>query len=404
MTDSLYKVTDPLAVYCNPSGIYKLDSCEMAWATYKLLGVERRKRAKLDPGEKIDARDRGKVLHKFIDVAVSRYAKTGEVWAFEGAEGKLAAQDIFRHFSETEGVDGDEYSERELVEAAQWQIRNLGLEAFEVVELHGEPLVERDLTAVVDGLPMQAIVDAVLRHKRTGQVWVVDWKTSTDEIDTKKTLNFTIADKQLELQRLVLEAHGVHVDRAALVQVRSLKPQPPPKTSRGKVTRNLKLVACDADTYRQALLDNDEDITDPKVREKLKTLEASVFSRWLPDISTPEQRAQVRAELLNRARTMQAIARGERLPTMLLSNVSGHLRYVRGCDGCDYKTWCVRTLQNGGRPDFNLVGIDYKFNDKADPANKPDERTTARALTALYEDYCRDCGVEQPNPYAPFKP
>lgn len=407
MSESPYKHQDPLAVYCNPSGINRFDECETKWAISKLLGVERRKRASLDKGPALDARDRGKVLHKFIDVAVKRYAKTGEVWAFEGVEGKRASKDIFRYFSEEEGVDGDEYSERELLAAARYQIPRLRLERFEVVMLDGEPLVELDMRGVFDGLPMQAIVDCVLRHKETGELWVVDWKTTADQIDVRKTACFVLLDKQLELQRIVLEANGIKVDRAALVHVRSLSPQPPPLTkSTKKVTRDLKGVTCGAAEYRQALVDNGEDPDDPKLKPKYEELSRSVFSLWAPDITSPSQRAGLREQLFERARKMQAIARGEKLPSMLLSNVNGNLKYLRGCSKCDNREWCAAYLANGGQPDYALLGITYKLNDKGDPARllPSSERRSPPTTDDLFADYCREYGDDQAHSMKPFEP
>lgn len=422
MSDSPYTVEDPLTVFTNPSGIGREDTCQMKWAVPKLLGVEARPKPR-GMKDELDAKVRGIAVHKLIDFAMRRFAESGQVYAYEGREGKAYAREAFDAVEEKRACELREDECADILAAARSQIPLLGLERFEVVRVGGAPAIELDVKVVLDGpeyagggLPFQAVVDAVLRHRTTAEVWVVDWKTSEDAINSADTANATELDRQLELQRLVLENYGaepVRPDRAALVQIRSLAPGPVPLTAKtNKVTRSLKQLSCTAAEYRQALVDNGEDPDDPKLAPKYEALRHLHYVRWLPDISTPSQRAQMRRELFARAREHQALARGEKLPRMLLSNMSGHMKYVRnGCDRCDLRKWCQATLANDGQPDFTLVGLDYVLNDKASTATvelvkqlRAESRTrTYPNLRDRYADFCRAYGQE-PHAFEPFKP
>ena len=386
MSESIYKAADLSKVAINPSGLSRA-GCEMKWATHALLGVDKRR------GPDTDVRDRGKAMHKFADVYVRHYAETGSLLSLEGREGERFASDIFEDLHDAEGCDFEEETCREILEAARAHLPALGLEDFTVEYLDGQPLVELDLHGTYDGIHYQAIVDAVLRHKVTGELWVVDWKTTNDAINITKSLNYTFHDMQLALQRLVLALNGVKVDRSALVQIRSLAPQPPPLTEKTKkITRSVAKLACDVDTYRAALIANGEDPDDDKLTSKYKEIAECVFVRWLPDVTSPDAQAVLVAEILGKSEQLYQIARGERAPVRQIANVSGHAPFNSGCRRCDYDKWCAAAIQNGGQPDFALVGVDYKRNDKATFASVDSVTPTP---SQAYAEYTKAYGKQR---------
>ena len=91
---------------------------------------------------------------------------------------------------------------------AFWRFQPFDFAKWEVLQApDGTPLVEVVLEASVKGLtrPMRTPCDLALLHKETGEVWIVDFKTTS--FDPRIRCIPTRISPQLALYRFVLQAH-----------------------------------------------------------------------------------------------------------------------------------------------------------------------------------------------------
>ena len=346
----------------NQSGLRRY-ACEEAWALHAVTKI-RKLRGPAHP-----ARDRGKLFHALVEFALREFAETGKPYTFEGFCGRERAREVFSTLYDAEGTDCSEETAHELLAAIRWQVADWNLEQWEVVHRDGGPLIEVDLRApLIPGVQLQAILDVVLRHVPTGLIWFTDWKSTADAINTTDSPPYVEHNYQLAIGREVLKHAGIVPDVCALRKLRSTAPRVPGLTGRKKVMRNLSKLACDWPTFRQALIDNDED-PDAKTFDKARaSLQCSVFNRWIVDITSDEAHALMRRDLERVGARMLAISRGEVKPIRSINHPFGKMK--TGCAACDKETWCRAALRRGGEYDLDLLGIHYEADEDSPLAGR----------------------------------
>lgn len=344
---------EPL-VRINPTRLRRFYRCEYEWFAYVVLGVNRLR--SLDS----EHRDRGKAFHALAEYAWRDYAETGVPFTFEGDVGQGVAREVLYALYKTEGTSLDEQASYEVLDAIRFQLERFDMGAWEVVRLaDGTPLIEADLRApLTPEVEMQAVVDLVLRHKATGKIWFIDFKTTAGPIDSTKIPPYIEHDDQLAMGREVLRANGIEVDFSALLHLRSLAPVPPHVVNVGKknegLCRSVDKLACDWETYRAALVERGDDPESEAALKVREGLRSKSFVRWQVDKSSPEGHAATLANIRRAAARMVALAKGDAKPIRRLLHVT------RGaCARCDYGTWCLAAMRNEGVDDLALLGTDY---------------------------------------------
>lgn len=366
----------------NPTRLRRFLVCEYDWYCYVVEGIRPRVR------RSSHAQDRGKALHKMIEHSIRHYAETGEVFDFSGSEGYDRAEAIYQELYDTEGTVLDEDACHSLLDAARYQIPRLNLAAWEVLHIDiletmadgttqvvSKPAVEIELFAPLPGqreqlhgsthVELQAIIDVVFRHRVTGEIWFIDWKTMQDAIDTAELSPYIEHNYQLAIGRMILAHHGVQVDVSSLVHLRNVPPAAPELTTKGKVTRNKARLACDWPTYRQAIIDNGEDPNAESVLKVQEHLLTAVFVRWRRDITSTAGTYVLEHLVQAAAERMQALADRRQVPIRNLRD-NTH-RAFKGCGGCDYNKWCTASLRNAGEPDLSLLSVDYVAKEDSPP-------------------------------------
>jgi hypothetical protein len=341
----------------NPTRLRRFLTCEYDWYCYAVLGIESRA-ARVGKGL-----DRGKAMHGLLEHAIKWYARTGVVFDFAGQDGYDAAEHVFQNLYDREGVSLSEEDSHSLLAAIRYHVPRLNLTQWEVLTINGRPAVEIELFAPIPGNPdvkLQAIIDVVFRHRVTGQIWLIDWKTTFNAIDTAELPPHLEHNYQLAIERMILAHHGIAVDVSAMVHLRSVAPQPPEITpSRKKVTRNKANLACDWDTYRQAIIDNGEDPNADDVQAVREHLLTSTFARWRTDITDGTGQFNMRVQVDATAHRMAQLAAGTTQPIRNLRDTNG--KAFRGCEGCDYAKWCSAGMRTAtGGHDLSLLGVEYK--------------------------------------------
>jgi len=344
----------------NPSGLRRWFRCKYEWYAHAVLGIRSAQRL---PSPH---RDRGKAFHALLEFAWRHYAKTGKVFNFAGQEGYDYAEAIFERVYQDDGTVIDEATCYELLEAIRWHVPRLKMHEWEVL------LIEAGLRApLIEGVELQAIVDIVLRHKTTGKVWLVDWKTTEASISTTADFPYLRNNYQLLICRTVLAHHGIKVDNSALVRLRSRAPTPPEITpSRKKVSVNKAKLACDWETFRQALIDNDEDPNSESAQAVRMHLAETTFERWYVDVTDARTAETLRKDLQRIAGDMLALQAGDKAPTRTLLQAPPR----SGCNRCDTKLWCFEELKLGQHPK-SLLGVYYSTTDGSPFAGQESQLT-----------------------------
>jgi hypothetical protein len=341
----------------NPTRLRRFLTCEHEWYCYAVLGIESRT-ARVGKG-----RDRGKATHALLEYALKSYACTGMVFDFSGDEGYSVAEQIFQDLYDREAVQLSEEDAHSLLAAMRYHVPRLNLTQWEVLEIDGRPAVEIELFAPIpdnSAVELQAIIDVVFRHRVTGQIWLIDWKTTYNAIDTAELPPRLEHNYQLAIERMILAHHGIIVDISAMVHLRSVAPQPPEiMPSRRRVTRNKASLACDWDTYRQAIVDNGEDPNADDVQAVREHLLTATFARWRTDITDAQSQFNMQVQVAAAAFRMSQLASGEALPIRNLRDTNGNA--FRGCETCDYAKWCSAGMRTErGDHDYSLLGVEYR--------------------------------------------
>ena len=364
-----------MSVRLNTTRLRRYFRCEREWYAYAIEQVELRSRVD-GPGL-----TRGKVMHALLEYALREYVRTGVVFDFAGDEGYHAAEHVYEYLYHAEGIALGEEDAHDLLASIRYHIPLLGLDRWEVLTVEvpdaerqgatkSVPAIELHLVAPlpgVDGIELETVIDVVFRHRVTGKIWLIDWKTTFNQIDTADMRPWLHNDYQFVIERWALALHGVTVDMTAKVHLRSQSLRPPeltPKTR--KVTRNKTSLSCTWEQYKQALIDNFEDPTADDVQAVREHLESVTFARWRQDITSPVEDAHLREQITEAARRMLALANGERRPLLNLRDYES--KQHKGCESCDYAKWCTAAMRTTtGDPDLSLLAVDYRPTSPASP-------------------------------------
>ena len=355
-------------MHMSPSAFSQLRSCEYLWFANSVLRIESRSRSRV-------YLDRGNLFHALIERALRVYASTGVPFVYAGDDGFVVARSVFKEQYDERGIGCEEADALELLEAARWQLARLRMQEWEILTVEGKLLIECRLSAPWSGHELHAILDLVFRHKPSGLIWHVNWKTSAKDLGTA---THVVNDYQLFIEREILRHHGVVPDISALCYLRSVPPTPPTLTyNKTKVSRDKSKLACTWEMYVQAIVDVGGDIDD--YADMQPVLDAKIFSRWCPDATSHVALEVMRRELLawlERADALQhawenrlaldsssdAVAPA---PVPAYSALKRKLAY--SCGKCDYLAWCRAGLDHPDGMDLRLLGPDYKMRDDKSP-------------------------------------
>jgi hypothetical protein len=341
-------------VRLNPTRLTRWLRCEYEGYAYSELGIYKQQTV---PSPH---RDRGKVFHALLEHALRHYADTNTVFQYD----RLTAREVFKQQYRDEGTDVAEETGEQLLAATNYHIKNLDLPAWEIVKLpDGSPLIETDLRApLIEHVELQAKIDIAMRHRVSGKLWLIDWKTTALVIDTLLVPPFIEHNYQLAIQREVLRHNGIDVDLSALCHLRSQAPEKPPLVYAGKKNQRTSYdttkMLCDWPTYRAALVERGEDPSNAAALKVKETLAHQVFTRWQVDMSSDVGHAATMHEITRAAKRMVEIAKGDAKPIRRLLQTPRS-----GCTRCDYEPWCRAAMRNGGEPDLRLLGTDYLTRD-----------------------------------------
>jgi hypothetical protein len=345
-----------------PSSLSNFLRCEYAWHTRHVLGVERQETA--------DARSRGTFFHSLLEMAVRHYAETGNVFAYEGQAGEDMARAIAAEQYRERGVPVDEIEARECLAAIRYHVPLLDLPAWEVMQINGQPCVEIELTVSdwpSEGHVVSHRLDLVLRHRATGRIWHIDFKSSKDNITRP---NWTDRDYQLLIARELLRRHGIHVDGSFLLYLRSQAPTPPPVVYAGKKNERLSSAAdqpCDWQTYEAAVLARGEDPASETYAPMRDKLASNVFRKWVPDVTTAAGERALVEQLGRILERMDTLEQGRDVP---IRNLVYSCKPGKSGRGCEYNDWCSAGLDKPEGYDLVQLGAQYRLSDTS-PLPKP---------------------------------
>jgi len=178
---------------------------------------------------------------------------------------------------------------------------------FEPFLHEGKPVVELQLTAPLQGWPggFNGFVDALVRHKPTGRIVCIDWKTKA----TFGSEGDELYQVQLPLYLYALRNMGIaHVNQFALIEIKSTPPKRAPR----------------------------------KVREDSGTFDGIRASsdgqfRWVPRYVSD---AEIQNNWNEFAKMSLSMSRFEHQYAYMS-------RSPFGCKSCEYKLYCDTALSNG---------------------------------------------------------
>jgi hypothetical protein len=114
----------------------------------------------------------------------------------------------------------------ELIQVAKNAAEFLKMDEWEPVLHNGQPMVEVEVSHPISGFKdFMGRVDMVMRHKPTGRVMLADWKSVTRFSNAEDE----VYRGQMLLYAKCLKRMGVHIDGAAIVQI---KPELPKRDTR----------------------------------------------------------------------------------------------------------------------------------------------------------------------------
>jgi hypothetical protein len=377
-----------------PSSLSNFLRCEYLWHTRHVLGVERQEIA--------DARSRGTFFHSLMEMALRHYAETNHVFAYEGEAGENMARYIAAEQYRERGVPVDEIEARECLAAVRFHIPLLDLPAWEVIRIDGQPCVEIELSVTdwpSEGHTVSHRLDLVMRHRATGRIWHIDFKSSKDNITRP---NWTDRDYQLLIARELLRRHGVTVDGSLLLYLRSQPPTPPPVVNVGKKNEGLSLSAaqpCDWPTYEAAVLARGDDPSAEPYAAMRNKLADHVFRKWVPDVTTPAGERALVEQLVRVLDRMNATEQGRSVPTR---NLVHTCKPGKRGKGCEYNEWCSAGLSERSGHDLAQLGEVYRLGDSSPlipvaTLRRPDP-------SAAFVAFARSRGSIDHEPMQEFKP
>ena len=156
-----------------------------------------------------------------------------------------------------------------------WQFVPFNQDEWEVLRTpDNEPMIEVIMECEYPGLnrPIRCPCDLALLHKPTGEVWIVDYKTTT--FDPKKRAIPTQISAQLKLYRLVLQTHldswaeaGLAPKRKVAGSMHAIIKKPGIKSGTAKDKKNAEEWGCGLfEAYIRRLVQwyKDADASDPE--------------------------------------------------------------------------------------------------------------------------------------------
>lgn len=340
-----------------PSSLAKFLRCEYAWHTREVMGV-------VTP-DRNDARFRGTLFHSMMEQALRVYAEQDIVFAYEGEQGEEMTRWVCAELYRDRGVMADEVLAREVLEAVRYHVPRLDLPSWEILRTRdGRPCIELELTAPYgdDGQHMIAHrIDLAMRKRASRRAYHIDFKSSADNIQRP---NWTDRDYQLLFARFLLREHGVDVDGSLLLHMRSKAPTPPEVVYKGKKNERLstsKDQACDWATYEAAVRARGEDPSAETYQGMREALNANVFAKWQPDVSTPTAERLMWAQLDRVLDRMHALASGD----TPVRSFGYTCRPSPKSSGCDLNTWCSAGMHDPSGHDVAQVGMHYQLTESS---------------------------------------
>lgn len=203
---------------------------------------------------------------------------------------------------------------------------------YEVFYLDGKPLVEHTLITEVEGVKFGGTPDCVVKDRKNGGVFVVDWKTRASFLAPESEL---LNLQAITYQHLLLE-RGVHTAGTIQVQIKPFLPKEPKLTKDGQVSR----AACATDwpTYEAAVLKSGGN---PADYEDMKAKLADASFVDMDSCRTLRSEDEVeyfwQEEIVPALREMKA--RTKPGPGRCFNQME--------CRGCPYRELCVESAKGG---------------------------------------------------------
>lgn len=256
-------------------------------------------------------------------------------------------------------VDEDWISKHhELVEESVMVVRNavkeMILPDWEVlIDRKGEPLIEWDFQYTSYGVPIQGRLDAVLKRRSSGQVYVVDFKTFGEKPTTWEDM---ILGSQLPIYIAAVRQLTSHVPTMGMLwQIRANGPRKPKFNKDGSASR-AKNIITNWTTYKEALVEAGLDPAD--YQDMKEALEERRFNEPTWAFYSDEMLNNVLWPFLRAAMEIQ---------------IAPSKRMVLGfpCKLCPFKQWCLAEVS--GQDPEELVGELYVYKDRAEEAEENED-------------------------------
>ena len=337
----------------SPSGIRKQLYCEYAAYAEYVQGL-----APLGQDHRFDF---GKAAHALLECALrihwaGGHAAAPVLEAFE-QHGEQLAREAFVAMRDEDGTQIEEQVGIDALAMVRWVLPRMELDKWETLTIDGEPAVEVMLEReLIPGVILRGKLDWLARHKQSGDVFVVDHKTSKPAISPVELVEH---DLQLALYRWLTD----EVDPASddepgglLHKMRKHPPKTPALLKKGDALSRAA-IASDWPTYLAAIHAHGFDPADyAEQREKLGD---ACFHGFFRDVTSEHARREllgVAQDVARRLQQMHALAGERPLRNRSLS-----------CSSCDFKAACDAGL-DGVRG--SLVGLVYDLRDSA-PRHDP---------------------------------
>jgi hypothetical protein len=291
----------------------------------------------------------GKAVHALLEFALRLHWAGGHAAApvleAFGQQGEQIARESFAAMHDDDGTTVDEQTAIDALAMVRWVLPRMELDKWETLTIDGEPAVEVMLEReLLPDVVLCGKLDWLARHKQSGDVFVVDHKTSKGALSPDELVEH---DLQLALYRWLADAPG----RAAggmLHKMRRHPPKTPALLKKGDALSRAA-IASDWPTYLAALRAHGFDPAD--YAEQQEKLEGACFHGFFRDVTSDRSRRELVGIAQDVGRRLHQLH--ERVGDWPLRNRS------LGCSGCDFKAWCDASLD--GLHPGSLVGLGYSL-------------------------------------------
>ena len=244
------------------SQVSMYNTCPYKW--YLRYG-QRLELATIKPGSAL----LGDAVHRGVAAYLKERAvkKSASLQIIQDAVNEFAASVSSRIRLEDKADADSLFSEAVLI--AQRLVKEV-LRDYEVVVHDGTPMIEFTCRAPLsEDIEFVGVVDAVLRSRHDGCIYLVDWKVRSRFLTMEEMLN-----EQIALYAYALKQMGISVTASVIYQVKAQSPAKPSLNLDGSMSR--RKIFTTWDMYKEALIDaglNPDDYTD--MQEKLSDTELS---------------------------------------------------------------------------------------------------------------------------------